>query len=62
MSTEAQKRAKKKYKQQITRYVIECYPTEADIIAHLEKQENKTGFIKSLIRKHIQEERGRDNV
>lgn len=27
--------------------------TEADILAHLEKQENKSGYIKSLIRKDL---------
>lgn len=52
--TEAQKRAKKAYKAKIKRLFIELYPTDADILEHLQKQESTAGYIKQLIREDIQ--------
>lgn len=41
----------------ITRYVVKvAKKTEADIIAQLEKQTNKAGYIKALIRADIERE------
>ena len=50
MATEAQKKAKKKYLDKGKRIYIEFYPTEADLISHIEKQQNRQGYIKGLIR------------
>lgn len=51
--TEAQKRAKDKYRKKCKKIVIEFYPTEADLIEHLEKQPKKQTYIKDLIREDI---------
>lgn len=48
--TEAQKKAKKKYREKSKRFTVEFYPTESELIAHLEKQEKKQTYIKDLIR------------
>lgn len=51
MPSEAQKRANAKYqKEKVASRIIKFYPTEADILAHLDSQPNKAGYIKSLIR------------
>lgn len=49
--------AQQKYeKENARRYVIKVIPkTESDIYARLEAQENKAGYIKSLIRKDIEQ-------
>lgn len=47
---EAQKKAKKKYLSKGKRFTVDFYPSEADLIAHLEKQEKKQTYIKDLIR------------
>ena len=52
--TEAEKKAKKKYRDQGKRLTVDFYPSEADLITHLEKQPNKQGYIKSLIRADIE--------
>ena len=54
--TEAQKRAKAKYRQKVKRVTFEIYPTEADIIEQLEKQEHPHAYIKNLIRADIKRE------
>lgn len=54
MKTEAQKRAKKKYKQNIKRIAVDFYPTEADLIKQIEKQPQKQTYIKNLIRADMQ--------
>lgn len=51
MSTEAQLKASKKYKQKsVKRLTIDFYPTDADIYEHVCKQEKKQTYIKELIR------------
>lgn len=54
MMNEAQKRAKKKYQSKIKRFTVDFYPTEADLIAQLEKQPKKQTYIKDLIRADIE--------
>ena len=49
MATEAQRKAKKKYKAKVKRFSLDFYPTEADLLAQIEKQTNKQGYIKRLI-------------
>ena len=51
--TEAQNRAKKKYLGKGKRITINLYPSETDLIEHLEKQEHKITYIKDLIREDI---------
>ena len=51
--TEAQNRAKKKYLDKGERITINFYPSEADLIEHIEKQEHKITYIKDLIRKDM---------
>lgn len=57
--TEAEKKAKKKYRGKVKRLNLEFYPTEADLIEQVEKQPNKQGYIKGLIRSDM--ERGGEN-
>lgn len=53
--TEAQKRAKAKYNNaKVKRFTVSFYPTESKLYEHLAKQENKQGYIKSLIKKDIE--------
>ena len=55
MPSEAQKKANKKYKQKIKQIPIDFYPTDADILEHLDKQPRKATYIKDLIRKDMKE-------
>jgi vacuolar-type H+-ATPase subunit E/Vma4 len=55
--TEAQQKAKRKYLAKGKRIILELYPTEADLIAHIEKQPNKQGYIKQLIKEDIEKEK-----
>ena len=48
--TEAEKKAKKKYRDQGKRLTIDFYPSEADLIEHIERQPKKQTYIKDLIR------------
>lgn len=59
MSTEAQRRASKKYTAANTKQIalVLNIKTDADIIEHLQKQANKQGYIKELIRRDIEEEK-----
>ena len=50
-SSEAQRRASKKYMKEKTHpMTMRFYPTEEDLWQHLQKQPNKQGYIKALIR------------
>lgn len=53
--TESEKKAKKKYLSKGKRITVDFYPSEGDLIAHLEKQPQKQTYIKNLIRKDIKE-------
>lgn len=59
MSTEAQRRASKKYTAANTKQIalVLNIKTDADIIAHLQKQDNKQGYIKELIREAMEKEK-----
>ena len=52
--TEAQKNAKKKYLAKGKRLTIDFYPSEAELIEHIEKQPQKQTYIKDLIRRDIE--------
>lgn len=54
--SEAQKRATANYRKKSVKQVsVSFYPSEADIWEHLLAQENKSGFIKDLIRKDMEQ-------
>lgn len=55
MTTEANKRASKKYDQKNTKMISVKLnkKTDADIFKHIEKIDNKQSYIKALIRKEI---------
>jgi hypothetical protein len=56
MTSEAQKKARDKYNAKRKRVAIDFCPTEADLWEHVNKQENKAGYIKDLIRKDMKGE------
>lgn len=56
MATEAQKRASAKYdKENMQRRTVVFSPAEAEMLAHLDMQKSKSGYIKELIRKDMEE-------
>lgn len=55
MTSEAQKKAVKKYKEKVKRMTIEFHPTEMDLYEHIQKQPKKQTYIKDLIRKDIKD-------
>lgn len=52
--TEAQQKAKRKYLSKGKRLTVDFYPTESDLIEHIEKQPKKQTYIKDLIRADIE--------
>ena len=54
MVSEAQKRAVKEYRKKTKKLQLEFSPAEMELWEHIQIQENKQGYIKSLIRKDIQ--------
>ena len=55
--TEAERRAKYKYRDKGKRMTIDFYPTEADLIEHIDKQPQKQTYIKRLIREDMAREK-----
>lgn len=55
-TSESQKRADQKYKEKIKRIYIELYPSDSDVIEHLDKQGKKQTYIKNLIREDMAKE------
>lgn len=56
MSSEAQRKAVKKYKEKVKRITIDFSPAEADLWEHIQQQEKKQTYIKALIRADIDKE------
>ena len=54
MLTDAQKRAKAKYRKKVAKVSIEFYPHEAELIQKVNEQPSKQAYIKSLIKKDLQ--------
>ena len=54
MVSEAQKRAIKEYRKKTKKLQLEFSPTEEALWEHIQSQENKQGYIKSLIRKDME--------
>lgn len=59
--TEAEKKAKKKYRDKGKRLTIDFYPSEADLIEQIEKQPQKQTYIKNLIRKDMEKKENERN-
>ena len=57
MKTDAQRKAAKKYKGKVKRIMLEFYPTEMDLLEHINQQQNKQGYIKNLIRADMKAEK-----
>lgn len=56
MTSDAQKRADRKYKREKTRQLcLRFYPAEAEVWAFLTEHGNRQGFIKELIRREMNE-------
>ena len=53
MRTESQKRADKKYRTKVKKMLLEFYPTDAEMLEHLNKQDKKQSYIKNLIREDM---------
>ena len=53
MASEAQRKAVKNYKKKINRFTVDFYPADNDLWEQLQKQPNKQGYIKNLIRQDI---------
>lgn len=59
MISEASKRAKAKYaKEKTKRVVVAFYPPDAKILAWVNQQPNKAGYIKDLIRQDMAKNAG----
>lgn len=54
---ECQKKAKLNYQKKLKRYTFEFYPTEQDLIDHIEKQPQKQTYIKNLVRVDMKKDR-----
>lgn len=55
MVSEAQKRANAKYaREKVRNQLVKFYPKDSDIWDHLQKQPNKMGYIKDLIRRDME--------
>lgn len=51
MVSDAQKRANERYrKESVKQFAVRFYPADSDAWEHLQKQPNKAGYIKALIR------------
>ena len=50
MTSEAQMRAIKKYKEKVKRFTVDFSPNEMELWEHLQVQEKKQTYIKALIR------------
>lgn len=56
MTSDAQRKARDKYNAKRHRMTIDFYPTESDLWEHINKQDNKQGYIKSLVRRDMKGE------
>lgn len=56
ITSDAQKKAVKKYKAKVKRMTIDFAPTELDLFYHIDKQPKKQTYIKNLIRADMQNE------
>lgn len=57
MATDAQKRANKKYKQNVKRFTVDFPPSDAALWEWLEQQPKKQTYIKELIRADMERQK-----
>ena len=57
MTSEAQKKAVKKYKEKVKRMTIEFHPSEMDLYEHLQNQPKKQTYVKDLIRADLNKQK-----
>ena len=50
----AAKKYKEKYKEKVKRITVDFYPADEELWDHVQSQDNKQGYIKSLIRADIE--------
>lgn len=62
MATEAQKKAKKKYRDKGNRLTVDFYPAETELWEHVQKQPQKQTYIKDLIRADMDKEDNTSSV
>ena len=53
-TSESQLKAVKKYQEKTKRITIRFFPAEMELWNHIQSQENKQGYIKSLIRRDME--------
>jgi len=58
MPSEAQKRAKQKYMQNVKRLTIDFSPTDAELFEYVTQQPNKQRYIKDLIKADMNKKEG----
>lgn len=54
LTSDAQLRAIKKYKEKVKRITVDFSPAESELWEHIQKQPKKQTYIKDLIRKDIE--------
>ena len=60
MTSEAQKKAVKKYKEKVKRMTVEFHPSEMELYDHIQMQPKKQTYIKDLIRNDIERKNQND--
>lgn len=59
---EFERRAKNKYRAKGKRLTLDFYPTESDLVEHLEKQPRKQSYIKGLIRADMEKTKAAQDI
>lgn len=54
--SDSRKRAMAKYRKKCRQFVMTFYPCETELIEYFEHQENKTKYLKDLIRKDMEKQ------
>jgi hypothetical protein len=56
MTSEAQKKAVKKYKEKTKRFTLDFSPADMELYEHIQNQDKKQTYIKNLIREDMKKE------
>lgn len=63
MRSDAQKSAESKYrKEKVRQHTLKFYPADADLYEFLQKQPNKNGYLKQLIRRDMEATAGSEGA
>lgn len=57
MTSEAQKKALEKYKAKVKRFTVDFPPSDSELWEQLNRQPNKQGYIKDLIRADMEKQK-----